>query len=286
MRLLSFIHEGHPRWGEARGEQVRAAEPGSTLRGELAAAEASGLDPIAHLEARLAAPGAHAIPRALTTPLPPLPDAGKILCIGLNYADHVAEMRRERPAHPVVFTRFADSLVGSGAELRAPRGSAEYDFEGELAVVIGRGGEHIAVAEAHRHVLGFAAFNDGSARDYQRHTHQFTPGKNFPGSGAFGPEIVTADEAGSLAGRAIRTRLAGAIVQEATLDDLLFSIPELISYVSSWTPLRPGDVIATGTPGGVGASRTPPLWMRAGDECEVEIEGIGTLRNRVAATRA
>lgn len=213
--------------------------------------------------------------------LPPLNDTSKVLCVGLNYRDHVLEMGRELPLQPTVFVRYPDSLVGPGASLVRPAESEQFDYEGELAVVIGAGGRRIAAEDAFDHVLGYTVMNDGSLRDFQRHTTQFTPGKNFVASGSLGPVIVTADEVKDLAGCSITTRLSGEVVQQSALGQLIFGIPRLIAYVSAWTDLRPGDVIATGTPGGVGDGREPKLWMRPGDLVEVEIERIGLLRNSV-----
>ncbi len=214
--------------------------------------------------------------------LAPIIDAKKILCIGLNYADHIAEMNRPTPEYPVVFTRYNDSVVGHGTPIVAPRNSTQFDYEGELAVVIGKTARHVSADAAMDHVFGYSVFNDGSIRDYQRHTHQFTPGKNFPNSGSFGPYIVTADEAGNIPSKKITTKVNDALVQDSTLDQLVFNVAQLIAYCSEWTTLQPGDVIVTGTPGGVGDSRDPKLWLFPGDVVEVEVEGIGRLVNQVS----
>jgi 2-keto-4-pentenoate hydratase/2-oxohepta-3-ene-1,7-dioic acid hydratase in catechol pathway len=180
--------------------------------------------------------------------------------------------------------RFADSLIADGAPLRYPSGKSEkFDFEGELAVVIGKGGEDIAEADAMAHIAGYTCFNDATVRDWQRHTHQWTPGKNFPGTGAFGPALVTADEIADITQSVLTTRLNGTVMQQAPLSDLIFTLPVIISYLSTFTRLSPGDVIATGTPGGVGDRREPPLYMKPGDTVEVEISGIGLLKNTVKA---
>lgn len=214
--------------------------------------------------------------------LPVIPDrAAKFLCIGVNYLPHIAEMGREKPSWPVVFTRFADSLVGHGEPIVRPRESNELDYEGELAVVIGRTARRVSRADALEHVAGYACFNDGSVRDFQRHGLQWTPGKNFRASGAFGPWLVSADEIADLAALNLTTRLNGAVVQQESIRELCFDVPALIEYCSLFTPLEPGDVIVTGTPGGVGAGRTPKLWMKPGDTVEVSIDGLGTLRNVV-----
>jgi 2-keto-4-pentenoate hydratase/2-oxohepta-3-ene-1,7-dioic acid hydratase in catechol pathway len=195
-------------------------------------------------------------------------------------------MGRERPQYPVLFVRFADSLVGHRQPLLLPRVSEQFDYEGELAVVIGRRARRVERQAALDYVAGYSCFNDGSVRDYQRHSQQFTPGKNFHASGAFGPWLVTSDELPDPRALQLRTRLNGQEVQNESVGELCFDIPQLIEYCSIWTQLEPGDVIVTGTPGGVGAGRTPPLWMKAGDHVEVDINGIGTLHNAVVSETA
>ena len=212
----------------------------------------------------------------------PVPNPDKILCVGLNYAAHIKETGRDRPPHPSIFTRYPSSVLGHGAPLLRPHVSDEFDYEGELAVIIGRPGRYIAAADAIDHIAGYTCFNDGTIRDYQRHTSQFWPGKSFDSTGAAGPWMVTADEMGDPAKQHLRTILNGREVQSTPISDLAFSIAEIIAYVSQVTRLSPGDIIATGTPGGVGRFRTPPLYMHAGDVVEVEITGIGTLRNPIA----
>jgi len=183
----------------------------------------------------------------------------------------------------MIFARYPDSLVGHGAPMVRPQVSVQFDYEGELAIVIGKSGRHIESGSALDHVAGYACFNDGSVRDYQRHTTQFLPGKTFWRSGSFGPWLVTPDEAGAIGDLGLVTRLNGIEVQRAKIDDLLFDPPELIAYLSAIYPLMPGDVIATGTTGGVGAFRKPPLWMKPGDRVEVTIDRLGTLRNSIIA---
>ena len=214
--------------------------------------------------------------------LPVIPNPGKIFCVGLNYKTHVAEMKRADSEHPAIFTRFADSLSAHGAPLPRPSQTQRFDFEGELAVVIGKGGRCIARAQAFDHIAGYACFNDGTARDWQRHTHQWTPGKNFPLTGPLGPYMATRQEIPDVNVLTLETRLNGEVMQHAPLADLIFTLPVIIEYLSGFTPLSPGDVIATGTPGGVGDRREPPVYMKAGDVIEVEITGLGTLRNVVA----
>lgn len=215
--------------------------------------------------------------------LPPLASPGKILCIGLNYADHVAETGLELPAYPEVFARFSSTLIGHGAPMPSQALSSQLDFEGELAVVIGRGGRRIAKAEALDHVAGYSIFNDATIRDYQFKTRQWTMGKNFDGTGAFGPVLVTPEELPAGAkGLRLRTRLNGAVMQDAGTDRMVFDVASLIALLSEVMTLAPGDLIVTGTPSGVGFTRTPPVFMRPGDVCEIEIEGIGLLRNKVS----
>jgi 2-keto-4-pentenoate hydratase/2-oxohepta-3-ene-1,7-dioic acid hydratase in catechol pathway len=215
--------------------------------------------------------------------LPVIPNPGKILCVGHNYETHRQETGRAKVDHPSIFTRFADTLVGHQQPIVLPKASTNLDYEAELAIVIGRGGRAIPEAQAAEHIAGYACFNDASVRDWQWHTSQFTPGKNFPGTGGFGPWLVTPDEAGDLAAVRVISRLNGEIMQDQPIGDMIFPIAKIVAYVSAFTPLSPGDVIATGTPGGVGAKRTPPVWMKAGDTIEIEIGHIGTLSNAIVA---
>ena len=215
--------------------------------------------------------------------LPVIPNPAKILCVGLNYETHRAETKRPEVENPTIFTRFADTQIGHKQPLIKPNSSERFDYEGEMAVIIGRGGRNIAEDKALDHVAGYACYNEGSVRNWQRHTSQFTPGKNFPGTGAFGPYMVTADEVGDYTKLPIQTRLNGEIMQDAKLTDLIFPVPRLISYISQFTPLSPGDVIVSGTPGGVGDRREPPVYMQPGDIAEVEIGMLGTLVNPVVA---
>ena len=209
------------------------------------------------------------------------PDAGRILCVGRNYKDHAKEMGGEVPAHPNLFMRTTQSLVGHQQSVVKPMASEQYDYEGELAVIIGRGGRHITADKALAYVAGYTCFLDGSLRDYQKHS--FTAGKNFDSSGACGPWLVPAREISNPQTLALTTRVNGAVMQSASTQDMIFSVASLIAYISVFTHLEPGDVLATGTPAGVGAGRTPPVWLRPGDRIEVEIEGIGTLSNTVKA---
>jgi 2-keto-4-pentenoate hydratase/2-oxohepta-3-ene-1,7-dioic acid hydratase in catechol pathway len=215
--------------------------------------------------------------------LPAIPNPERILCAGINYRSHAAETGRELPKQPSMFIRLADTLTGHDGEMIRPSVSEQFDFEGELALVIGRGGRHIAAERALDHVAGYTCFVDGSVRDYQKFS--VTSGKNFPGTGPLGPWIVTTDEIADPGRLTLTTRLNGAEVQKSGTDLLIYSVPQIIAFCSDFTALAPGDVIATGTPEGVGHRRNPPLWMKAGDVLEVEISGIGTLRSRVADER-
>lgn len=215
--------------------------------------------------------------------LPPLTAPAKIICVGLNYADHTAESGYAQPSYPTLFPRFASSLVAHGEAIVRPVASDSLDFEGELVAVIGKSGRHIAKADALAHVAGYSIFNDGSVREFQHKTPQWTVGKNFDGTGAFGPWFVTSDELPSgAAGLKIETRLNGQIVQASNTDHLIFDVATLVSTVSEAITLEPGDILVTGTPSGIGHARTPKLYMKPGDVVEVEIEGIGTLRNPIA----
>ncbi|HEV7612475.1 MAG TPA: fumarylacetoacetate hydrolase family protein [Steroidobacteraceae bacterium] len=218
--------------------------------------------------------------------LPPILDPPKIICVGLNYVDHSMESGFEPPTYPAVFARFASSLIGHGADMIVPRASQDLDFEGELAAIVGVTGRNISKGDALRHVSGYSIFNDGSIRDYQHKTSQWTIGKNFDGTGAFGPEFVTADELPPGAkGLRLETRLNGNVVQSASTDQMIFSVADLVSILSQAMTLEPGDVIVTGTPAGVGAARKPPLYMKDGDSCEVEIQQVGILRNPIRRYR-
>lgn len=217
--------------------------------------------------------------------LPVIPNPGKILCVGLNYATHVKETGREQKAHPAIFTRWADTLVADGAPILRPAESERLDYEGELAIVIGKGGRRIPKAEALDHVAGYSIFNDASVRDWQRHNIQFIPGKNWPGTGAFGPALVTPDEIADIASQRVQTRLNGQLVQDQPISDLIWDIATVIEYCSTFTPLAPGDVIATGTPGGVGDKREPALYMKSGDTVTVSVGSVGILTNRVIDDR-
>lgn len=215
--------------------------------------------------------------------LPPVPDARKIICAGVNYRSHLQETARPDTAFPTLFSRFADTQMGHGAPALKPQQSERFDYEGELAVVVGTPADRVAEADAWDVVAGYACYSDFSARDWQRHTSQFLPGKNFPGTGGFGPWLVTANEIPDITGVALETRVNGEVRQAATIADLIFSIPQLIHYISTFTPLSPGDVIVTGTPAGVGLFMDPPIFLTEGDVVDVELSGVGVLTNQVAS---
>jgi 2-keto-4-pentenoate hydratase/2-oxohepta-3-ene-1,7-dioic acid hydratase in catechol pathway len=212
---------------------------------------------------------------------PVITNASKVIAVGLNYNEHIDETGLAKHDYPTIFTRWADTHVGHLQPLIKPRASETFDYEGELVVIIGKGGRHIKAADAMNHIAGYSCYNEGSIRDYQRHTSQFTPGKNFFASGSFGPFLVTPEDVGQLKGKKIQTRLNANTVQSSTLDMMIFPPEKLIEYISIFTPLAPGDVIITGTPGGVGWVRKPPLWMKPGDKVEVEIDSVGLLKNTV-----
>lgn len=213
--------------------------------------------------------------------LPVIPDPAKIVCVGVNYPDHRAETGHREVAHPTLFIRFADSQVGHDRPVAVPRASRVLDYEGELAVVIGAPAYEVPAARALEHVAGYACFDDLTIRDFQSHASQFTPGKNFHGVGAFGPWLVTTDEIPDPDALELETRVNGEVRQSAAIKDLIFSIPQLIAYITTFTPLRTGDVIVTGTPGGVGYFREIPLLLEAGDVVEVEVTGVGLLRTPI-----
>lgn len=272
MKLMSFRDKaGRAGWGTVEGEQVAdLSATAPSLRAALAAGK-----PIA------VPANAPRVPLAGLTYLPPIPDPDKIICVGLNYLSHIQEGGREVPKQPTIFTRWANTQVGHMQALVRPKASATFDYEGELAFVVGKRCRHVAEADALSTVAGYACYNDGSVREWQRHSSQFTPGKNFPATGGFGPFLVTPDEAGDITKATLTTRLNGEEVQKGRIDDLVFGVARLVAYCSTFTVLEPGDVVITGTTGGVGAYRKPPLWMRAGDTVEVEISGVGTLTNPV-----
>lgn len=227
------------------------------------------------------------IPAEAVRYLPLLTAPKKIFCIGLNYADHAAENDLEVPDYPIVFVRFASGLIGHGEPMIRPNISDLLDYEAELAVIIGRGGRHISASNALDHVAGYSVFNDGSVRDFQTKSTQWTIGKNFDGTAGFGPFLITPDELPEgAAGLKIETRVNGEVMQSSSTANLIFDVATLIETISAAITLEPGDVIATGTPAGVAIARKPPTYMKPGDICEVEIEGVGLLVNPIEQERA
>jgi 2-keto-4-pentenoate hydratase/2-oxohepta-3-ene-1,7-dioic acid hydratase in catechol pathway len=214
--------------------------------------------------------------------LPPVQNPAKAFAIGLNYVDHATESKFEPPKHPVIFQRYRSSWVAHGESLVRPKVSTQFDYEAEFVAVIGKAGRYIARDKALEHVAGYSLFNDGSIRDYQFRSGQWLWGKNFDRSGSFGPELVTADELPpGAAGLRLQCRLNGEVMQNANTSDMIFDVAALIAACSEGMALEPGDIIITGTPSGVGLARKPQVWIQAGDLCEVELEGIGVLSNRV-----
>lgn len=280
MKLTSFIRDGKASYGLVTDAGIidlgkRVSEP--TLRDFIAADGVARAGAFAHEAADFAL--------ASVTLAPVIPNPDKIVCVGLNYHAHIQETGREESVQPVLFARYPGSQIGHGQPLIKPLESDQFDYEGELAVIIGKEGRRISEEDALSYIAGYSCYNDGSVRDWQKHTHQFMPGKTFAGTGGFGPWMVTADEIPDPTKLHLQTRLNGQVVQDTDLSLLVTSIQRLIAYTSTILPLLPGDVIVTGTPGGVGARRNPPLWMRDGDVCEVEISGIGTLSNPVVAEK-
>jgi 2-keto-4-pentenoate hydratase/2-oxohepta-3-ene-1,7-dioic acid hydratase in catechol pathway len=281
MKLASYVADGKECFGAVVGDGV------ITLNERLGGRYAGLRDAIAAgalSEIKKAVEGAkpdHAL--AEIRWLPAIPNPERILCAGINYRSHAAETGRELPKQPSMFIRLTDTLVGHEGEMIRPSVSQQFDFEGELAVVIGRGGRHIPVGRALDHVAGYTCFVDGSVRDFQKFS--VTSGKNFPGTGPLGPWVVTTDEIPDPTRLTLSTRLNGNEMQHSGTDLLIYSVQQIIAFCSDFTTLGPGDVIATGTPEGVGHRRNPPLWMKSGDVLEVEISGIGILRSRVVDER-
>lgn len=277
MKLLSFEVEGSQRFGVwVEGGVVDLTQRlGGKFPDLLSVLQADALPEIA---AAIEGVQPDFAPEAIVF-LPVIPRPPKIICIGINYEEHRSEIGREPSLKPPVFARFSNSQVGHLGAIPLPPESEKLDYEGEIAVIVGKAGRRIPTDQVWKHVAGYAPYNDASVRDWQGHTHQWTPGKNFLRTGGFGPWMSTADEFGDDPELHLSTRLNGVEVQRATSRQMIFSIAELIAYCSTFTELEPGDVIVTGTPGGVGVRRKPPLFMKHGDVVEVEISEIGVLRN-------
>ena len=276
MKLLSFTADGKELFGAVSGDGIVTLNERTGYASLRAALAAGAMDAM-----RTAAKDGKPDRRLADVKfLPVIPQPGKILCAGVNYRAHASEVGRELPKQPSLFIRFTDTLVGHDGAMTRPSVSDNFDYEGELALVIGKGGRHIKVENALDHVAGYTCFVDGSVRDYQKFS--VTSGKNFPGTGPLGPWLVTTDEIPDPGKLTLTTRLNGQQVQLSPTDKLIYAIPQIIAFCSDFTTLAPGDVIATGTPEGVGHGRKPPLWMKPGDTLEVEITGIGVLRARIA----
>lgn len=280
MRLLAFQHKGQAALGLRLGQEIiNLTEQGlpATLDELLRAGPeglASAKRAVEKARTRLPLAGLHW--------LAPVQAPAKAIAVGLNYVDHAAEGNFEPPKYPVLFHRFPSSWVGHGQPLVRPHVSTQFDYEGELVIVIGKAGRYISKEKALDHVGGYSLFNDGSIRDYQFKSAQWMMGKNFDNSGSFGPEFVTPDELPpGASGLKLQTRLNGQVLQEANTRDMIFDVATLVSVCSEPFALQPGDIIIAGTPAGVGFARKPPVFMKAGDVCEVEIEGVGLLSNPV-----
>lgn len=282
MRLSSVKIAGRETWGVVQGEEF--LDVGVVLKSRYADLKAAVTANLAGVSKAIAS--AKATPVSDVNWLPVIGNPEKILCVGLNYETHRKETGRTEVENPTIFARYSNSQTGHLQPIIRPKVSTELDYEGELAVIIGKPGRYISREDALSHIAGYACYNDGSIRDYQRHTHQFIPGKNFPDTGAFGPWMMTPDEMGVLDDLRLQTRLNGVVVQEATISQMIFDIARQIEYCSSFTRLEAGDVIVSGTPGGVGAKRNPPLWMKPGDVVEVEIDKLGILRNPITEEAA
>ena len=271
MKLASYVADGKECCGVVTGDGVVTLKEHATLRDALAS---GALDAI---RARANAKPDHRL--ADVRFLPVIINPQKILCAGVNYRSHAAEVGRELPKQPSMFIRFTDTLIGHDGQMIRPKLSDHFDFEGELAMVIGTGGRHIPIERALDHVAGYTIFVDGSVRDYQKFS--VTSGKNWPGTGPLGPWLVTSDEIPDPGKLTLTTRLNGQQVQHSGTDQLIYSCQQIVSFCSDFTALHPGDIIATGTPEGVGHGRKPPLWMKPGDVLEVEITNIGVLRTKI-----
>lgn len=289
MRYVTYEKDGQPRLGALSGDeivdiQLLLPEAPASMR-DLIAAEPSVHGAIA--KAVAGSEGCHRLPLADCHLLPPVTDPGKIICLGLNYADHAKEGGHAIPDYPAMFMRCRTSMIGANDPMILPNCSEQLDWEAELTIVIGKSCRHVKRDNAADVIFGYTAMNDGSIREYQRKSAQWTAGKNFDGTGALGPCIVTADELPEAGrGLSIQTRLNGVMMQDSNTDQMIFDSFQTVEILSEIMTLEPGDLIAMGTPSGVGHARRPQVWMKAGDRVEVEIESIGMLSNPIVAEQA
>ena len=282
MQLVTFRHNGSAEPGVISGGNVIGLK-GAGFATLLAVIE-GGAGARQRVESRLAKPPADAVVSLANAQLlAPIPKPPKIICVGLNYRDHAIESKMEIPKVPTIFAKFATAVIGPGEKIVLPKLSVKPDYEAEFAFVIGKGGRYIPKDRWQEHVFGYTNLNDVSARDYQMATTQWMMGKTFDTFAPFGPAIVTADEIADPHALDIQMIINGEVLQSSNTSQLIFRIPELIEYLSSVCTLEAGDIVSTGTPAGVGFSRTPPRWLRDGDECVVKIAGLGELRNPVTA---
>ena len=279
MKLISFLNQGVASYGVVQGDDVLDLTP-------ILGAQAPDLKTF--IAKALFASATQALQTNKPTLklsqlqlLPVIPNPDKIFCVGLNYGEHVKETGREVTETPVIFLRLADSQVAHGQDILRPPESHRLDYEAEIAIIIGKGGRRIAEKDAWDHIAGYSCYNDGSVRDWQVATSQWIPGKNFYKTGGFGPWMVTSDEIAPGQVMRLQTVLNGQVLQDTTTDKMIHSIPRQIAYISTFMPLSPGDVIVTGTPGGVGNKRNPQIFMKPGDVCEIVVDAIGTLRNGI-----
>ena len=279
MKLISFTYQNKQSYGIVEGDSILDLAP--VLGSQAVDIKTLIEKNLMGAAADAATSGNFSLKLSDVSLLPPVPNPGKIFCVGLNYADHVKETGRDLTEKPAIFTRFADSQIGHGQALVRPPESHRFDYEGEIAIVIGKGGRRINEADAWDHIVGYSCYNEGSIRDWQNFTTQWIAGKNWWHSGSFGPWLVTSDEIKPDQKMTLTTKLNGVELQRATTDMMIHSIPSQIAYISTFTPLEAGDVIVTGTPGGVGNKRTPPLYMKAGDIVEIEVDAVGILRNTI-----
>jgi acylpyruvate hydrolase len=285
VKLVTFEHKGQVRIGALQGDSVvdlNRAE--SRLPTDMISFLEAG-DQALNLAKNVvaSAPAKAVLNRSAVTLKAPIPRPGKILCLGLNYRDHAEETKSALPEYPIIFTKYANTVIGPGEAIMLPKVSQQIDYEAEFGVVIGRRARNVAQAKALDHVAGYVCFNDVSARDYQRKTSQWTIGKTFDTFGPMGPALVTADEIADPHNLDIRLILNGEVMQSSNTRHLIFTVDYLIAELSTIMTLEPGDVISTGTPGGVGMARNPQRWLRPGDVVQVEIEGLGVLENPVVA---